>query len=78
MFLLLYFHFVQIYGFSHVDSAERRVTSIKTYSLQLSDIALHFQKRPIAPIFFHVHLSLQNELQKLEKELNLIHNTVIE
>ena len=78
MYFFFYFYFIQILGLSHIDSAERRVTSIKTQASQLSKMALNFPKEPMAPIFFHVHHSIQNDMQKLEKEIHFIHNTILE
>ena len=78
MFFFLYILMIEIYAFSHIDSAERRVTAIKEHAQNVSKHAINFQKKPIAPLLFYTYDCLQSDMEKLEQEMNAIHNSKFE
>ena len=78
MFFFLYIFVIEIYAFSHIDSAERRVTAIKEHAQNLSKNAIDFTTKPIAPMLFYTYDCLQSDMEKLEKEMHAIHNSKFE
>lgn len=75
MYLLFFLICTEILANSHIDSAERKTTYIKSQAEQLSKIARDFYKKPNAPILFYNHRLLRKEALELEKEFHKINDS---
>ena len=75
MYFLCFLICIEILASSHVDSAERKTTYIKSQAEKLSKIVKDFYRNPNAPILFYNHQLLREEVFELEKELLKIHDS---
>ena len=74
MYFLCFLIYAEILANSHIDSAERKTTYIKSQAKKLSYMAKDFYKNPNATILFYNHQLLRAEALELEKELLKIHD----
>ena len=75
MYFLCFLTGIEILASSHVDSAERKTTYIKSQAEKLSKITKDFYQNPSAPILFYNHQLLREKTLELEKELLKIHDS---
>ena len=75
MSLLFFLICTKILANSHIDSAERKTTYIKSQAKQLSKMAKDFYKKPNAPILLYNHRLLRKEALELEKEFQKINDS---
>ena len=75
MFFISLF-FTNIFANSHVESAERRATSIKIQAEKISKHVDDFYQEPNVPRLFHTYQQLQIDMTKLEMEIFRVNSSI--